>query len=273
MGYVRYRNGEHVGIGWRDSRGVRPVAATSLAAAVAGLVQPSNDTAPVQGAKLLPAVDHGAKVLCVALNYVDHAIEARQPIPESPIIFLKGAEAMIAAGDKISLPDHITQLDYEGELALLIGKEGYCIPEGSAWDHIAGVVPFNDVSARNLFKVKAGDKEHLDWFSGKCLDRSTPIGPEVVPLPDVREDLEAKRTRVRTLVNGEVRQDAQIASMIFDIPTLIAFASSRIRLSPGDVIATGTPPGVGAREGRFIDSGDIVRVEISGLPALENEVA
>jgi len=272
MGYVRYAKGNSIGVGWRDSAGIRPVEANSLAEAVYDHLLPLKHDSTVTGARILPAVERGAKILCVALNYVDHAKEAKQPIPETPIIFLKGAEAMIADGEKIALPDHITQLDYEGELALLIGRQGYCIPKSEAWNYIAGVMPFNDVSARNLFKVKAGDKEHLDWFSGKCLDRSTPVGPEVTPLSEVRHELEAKHTRVRTLVNGEVRQDALIESMIFDIPTLVAFASSRIRLSPGDIIATGTPPGVGAGEGRYLNSGDVVRVEISGLPALENEV-
>ncbi|SHH36215.1 fumarylacetoacetate hydrolase family protein [Marivita hallyeonensis] len=273
MGFVRYRNGSGDQIGWKDGDGIHPLSGDRLVDALNAGAPGQGDPVTATSVDLLPAMDPDGKILCVALNYVDHAKEAEQPVPESPILFFKSREAMISGDEAISLPDHITQLDYEGELAIIIGKGGYRIAPEDAWDHIAGVTAFNDVSARNLFKVKAGDKEHLDWFSGKCLERSTPIGPEVIPIGDVIDDLKAKRTRIRTLVNGEVRQDAVIADMIFDIPTLVAFASSRVSLSPGDVIATGTPPGVGAGTGRFISSGDVVRVEITGLPVLENRVA
>ena len=272
MGFVRYRNGSGSAVGWKSGDDVHPQSSPDLAGALASGPQISGTPLDHGAVDVLPAMDPGAKVLCVALNYVDHAKEAEQPVPESPIIFFKSREAMIAAGAPIFLPDHITELDYEGELAIIIGKGGYGIAKEDAWDHIAAVTPFNDVSARNLFKVKAGDKQHLDWFSGKCLERSTPIGPEATPVSEILDDLKAGRTRIRTLVNGEVRQDATMADMIFDIPTLVSFASSRVSLSPGDVIATGTPPGVGAGTGRYISTGDVVRVEITGLPVLENTV-
>ncbi len=273
MGYVRYSTGNGAAIGFADGDRVTPTDGRSLVDALLSKAGPVGEAIALDAVSLLPALDTGGKILCVALNYVDHAAEAEQPVPESPIIFFKSDEAMIAAGEKIAAPSIIEQLDYEGELALIIGKGGFNIAKEDAWDHIAGVTAFNDVSARDLFKVKAGDKVHLDWFSGKCLESSTPIGPVVVPLADMITALKSKTVRLRTLVNGEVRQDASMADMIFDIPTLIAFASSRIRLSPGDVIATGTPPGVGAGTGRFISSGDTVRVEITGLPPLENVVA
>ena len=272
MGLVRYRNEDEVVIGWQDARGVHPQPTHDLVTALRSERVESATPLDPNDLEFAPAMDPNGKILCVALNYVDHAKEANQPVPDSPIIFFKSRETMIADGTPIFLPDHITQLDYEGELAIIIGKGGYKIAQEDAWDHIAGVAPFNDVSARNLFKVKAGDREHLDWFSGKCLERSTPIGPEVTPVSDILDDLKAGRMRVRTLVNGDVRQDAEMSDMIFDIPTLIAFASSRVSLSPGDVIATGTPPGVGAGTGRYISTGDVVRVEITGLPALENTV-
>lgn len=272
MGYVRYEVDGAVRIGWRESGRTRRIAASSLIDALLSELMPEPDAHLETELTLLPPIDCRAKILCVALNFVDHAKEANQPVPESPIIFLKAQEAMIAAGDVIEARQHITQLDYEGEIAVVIGKGGYSIPKDAAWDHVAGVTPFNDVSARNLFKVQAGDALHLDWFSGKCLERSTPIGPEITPVAAVLNDLKAKSTRVRTLVNGELRQDAPISDMIFDIPTLIAFASSRISLSPGDVIATGTPPGVGAGTGRFLNKGDTVQIEITGLPLLENRI-
>jgi acylpyruvate hydrolase len=272
MSYMRYLGDSGPAIGRQERERVVPVSAATLVEALAGKANDEGEPMALDQIKMLPAADDGGKILCVALNYVDHAKEAEQPVPESPIIFFKSREAMIAAGDKIASPHHITQLDYEGELALVIGKAGYNIHKDDAWGHIAGLTPFNDISARNLFKVKAGQAVHLDWFSGKCLERSTPIGPSVVPTHEILDSLKSGSVKVRTLVNGEVRQDAEISDMIFDIPTLVAFASSRVSLSPGDIIATGTPPGVGAGTGRFLSSGDVVRVEISGLSTLENTV-
>lgn len=273
MGYVLFNDGMSDRVGMVTPNGVASVHAKSLVEALVSRA-PANGSVHDHGSiKMLAPIEGRAKILCVALNYVDHAKEANQPVPASPIIFFKSHEAMISGDADITAPAIIQQLDYEGELALVIGKGGFNIAKEDVWDHIAGVTTFNDVSARDLFKVKAGDKEHLDWFSGKCLDSSTPMGPQVIPLADVIDSLKAKTARVRTLVNGEVRQDAVIHDMIFDIPTLVSFASSRVRLSPGDVIATGTPPGVGAGTGRYISSGDVVRIEITGLPVMINRVA
>lgn len=270
MGYVWFNKDGHRQIGAMGSGGVVPVRADDMIAALGAGLAP--DGHPEAAADILPPVTPGAKILCVALNYVDHAKESAQPIPETPILFFKSHEAMIAGGAPIQVPQEVTDLDYEAELAIVIGKPAFEIGREDAWDHIAGVTTFNDVSARNLFKVKAGDKSHLDWFSGKCLNTSTPIGPEVFPLDLILDELKAGTTRIRCLVNGEVRQDAPVSDMIFDIPTLVSFVSSRVTLSPGDIIATGTPPGVGAGTGRFLAKGDVVRVEVTGLPAMENVV-
>ena len=264
------RNGERL-LGELSEAGISTLGEKDMIAALAAGVPQTVGRA--DAAKVLPPVAPGAKILCVALNYVDHAKEASQPVPETPILFFKTPDAMVAGGQPIQAPTAVTQLDYEGELAVVIGKTAFEIDKADAWDHIAGVTTFNDVSARNLFKVKAGEASHLDWFSGKCLNNSTPIGPEVLPLDAIREELMAGTTRIRCLVNGEVRQDAPVSDMIFDIPTLIAFISSRITLNPGDIIATGTPPGVGAGTGRFLNKGDVVRVEVTGLPPMENTVA
>lgn len=271
MGYVWFEKDGHRQIGSLKEGGVVPLDSVDMISALGG--EATANGAPDAAADVLPPIAVGAKILCVALNFVDHAKEAEQPIPESPILFFKSREAMIVGGQPIQAPKNVTQLDYEGELAIVIGKTAYEVAKEDAWEHIAGVTTFNDVSARNLFRVKAGDKSHLDWFSGKCLNTSTPIGPEVFPVETILEELKAGTTRIRCLVNGEVRQDAPVADMIFDIPTLISFVSSRITLSPGDIIATGTPPGVGAGTGRFLSKGDVVRVEVTGLPAMENVVA
>jgi len=274
MAYARYRHGGRDLIGLTDGSTVAPVAAASLVEALSR--RPAADEAarvPIGEVELLPAYDPPAKVLCVALNYVDHAKEAAQPVPATPIVFFKSAEAMIGAGARIQAPEVVRQLDYEGELAIVIGEGGFAIAREDAWRHVAGVTAFNDTSSRDLLKVKAGEAVHLDWFSAKCLERSTPVGPAVVPLAEMRDALEVRAVRVRTRVNGEVRQDAPIADMIFDIPTVVAFASSRVSLRPGDVIATGTPPGVGFATGRFLSPGDVVEVDVTGVPTLRNVVA
>lgn len=250
---------------------VQPLNCSTLVDALMGQGAAIRPALPLAEAQLLPGLDERAKVLCVALNYLDHAKEARQPVPSSPIVFFKSQEAMISPDAPITPPRSVQQRDYEGELAIIIGKEAYEVSETQAWEHVAGVAAFNDTSSRDLLNVKAGDKVHLDWFSAKCLDRSTPIGP-AVPLHEVAADLQARRTRVSTRVNGELRQDAPIADMIFDIPRLIAFASSRVRLSPGDVITTGTPPGVGFAGARYLKPRDVVEVSVNGLPGLRNVV-
>lgn len=272
MEFARFFHAGQTRIGRRAGGKLQPVHAATLAEALTTNVEPAGPAIAEAEVQLLPALDPTAKILCVALNYVDHAKEAKQPLPETPILFFKSQEAMIGAGRPITVPSVVTQLDYEGELAIVFGREAFNVSEADCWSYIAGVAPFNDVSSRNLLSVKAGEKVHLDWFSAKCLDRSTPMGPSVTRLDTVIDDLTAKRSRVQTRVNGEVRQNAQIVDMIFDIPKLVAFASSRVRFSPGDVIATGTPPGVGFADGRYMKKGDIVEIEITGLPVLRNVV-
>lgn len=272
MEIVRFSHQGKVAVGQRKNGHLFPLDSPSLADALTGGGKSAGAPIPTTDVELLPALDANAKILCVALNYVNHAVEAKQPIPELPILFFKSQEAMIAAEAPITAPAVVTQLDYEGEIAVVIGKEAYNVSEADAWDHIAGLAPFNDVSSRDLLNVKAGEKVHLDWFSAKCLNSSTPMGPGVVQTADIIDDLKAGRTRVTTRVNGEVRQSAEIRDMIFDIPKIVAFASSRVKLSPGDVIATGTPPGVGFATGQFLKRGDVVEVEVTGLPLLRNVV-
>lgn len=271
MSFIRFRHQGQTLMGRIVADKVQPLSCRTLADALMAQGTAMGSALPLAEVQLLPGLDECAKVLCVALNYLDHAKEARQPVPSSPIMFFKSQEALIAADAPITPPRSVQQLDYEGELAIIIGKEAYEVDAEQAWEHVAGVAAFNDTSSRDLLNVKAGDKNHLDWFSAKCLNRSTPIGP-AVPLHEVAADLKARRTRVSTRVNGELRQDALIADMIFDIPRLIAFASSRVRLSPGDVIATGTPPGVGFATARYLKTGDVVEVLVSGLPGLRNVV-
>ena len=269
--FIRLSHQGRPAIGRVEGDNITLWSSTSLAEALTGKGQAIAATLPLASADILPSVDSGAKILCMALNYVNHAVEAKQPVPESPLLFFKSQEAMIAPTALISPPAIYSKLDYEGELAIMIGKEALAIAVDKAWDHVAGVAAFNDITARDLQDVKAGQRTHLDWFSAKSLDRSTPVG-RFVPVAHIADDLKARRTRVMTRVNGEERQNAPIADMVFDIPQIVAFVSTRVRLSPGDIIATGTPPGVGFGSGRFLKKGDVVEVEISGLPVLRSVI-
>jgi 2-keto-4-pentenoate hydratase/2-oxohepta-3-ene-1,7-dioic acid hydratase in catechol pathway len=277
MKIVRYRDGDSIAVGLLEGKTIFPASAKSVSAAMveagAGDLSVDRSAGIVKGTvELLAPIDPETKVLCVALNYQGHVNETGAGVPENPIIFFKVYHAMIGAYTDIHHHDMITQLDYEGELAIVIGKEGYDIPEDDAWDHVGGVAAFNDTSARNLLWVKAEDKVFLDWYSGKCLERSTPMGP-IITTDEVEEKLKSGQLRVQTRVNGEERQNALTEELIFKIPELVSFCSSRVNLMPGDVIATGTPHGVGMASGKYLNPGDIVEVEISGLPILKNKVA
>jgi 2-keto-4-pentenoate hydratase/2-oxohepta-3-ene-1,7-dioic acid hydratase in catechol pathway len=212
-------------------------------------------------------------VFCIGKNYADHAVEIADKmgisadLPKYPIVFSKATNTLIGPLDTIPLHDGITRkIDYEGELALVIGKSGVNITEQDAWQHIFGYACFNDVSARDL------QKRHGQWHLGKCLDGFGPMGPAITP---TYGQALSNDTRLTCKVNGEVRQDATLAQMIFDIPTLIATLSAGISLEVGDVIATGTPAGVGMgfNPMRFLEPGDEVEVAIDGTLPLTNYLA
>jgi 2-keto-4-pentenoate hydratase/2-oxohepta-3-ene-1,7-dioic acid hydratase in catechol pathway len=215
-------------------------------------------------------------VMAVGRNYHDHAAEfstsgfdasERHMIPEHPIIFTKARTSIVGPGEPIvasSAP--LASTDYEGELAVVIGPGGRNIPPERAFDHVYGYTVVNDVTARDL------QKRHVQFFIGKSVDTFCPMGPALVTrgeIPDVTA------LRLRTRVNGELRQDARISALIFDIPTLIATLSEAITLHPGDVIATGTPKGVGIGfdPPRYLQPGDVVEVDIEGVGTLTNPVA
>ena len=245
----------------------------ALAASLAGRLDIDRSASlPLAEVKLLAPVEPHNKILAVALNYAGHIKEAEQSRPERPIVFQKPFEALADPGTAIPKPAITGKLDYEGELALVIGRECYRVAPAEAYSCIAGITAFNDMSARDLLRVKAGNNEMLDWFSSKCLDAITPVGPAVVTLDEVASQLRDKEITVVTRVNGREVQRAKIADMIFDIPALVAFLSSRVRLRPGDIIATGTPPGVGASTGTFLKAGDVVEVDIAPIPVLRNTI-
>jgi 2-keto-4-pentenoate hydratase/2-oxohepta-3-ene-1,7-dioic acid hydratase in catechol pathway len=211
-------------------------------------------------------------LFCVGRNYRAHAQELagtvfRDAVAKEdgwPIVFSKVPETVVGPFDAVRLPGkHITeQIDYESELAVIIGRGGRDIPRSRAMDHVLGYTVCNDVSARDV------QVRHGQWHLGKSFDTFCPLGPWIV----TADELDGRATRVRGSVNGELRQDGRTQDLIFDIPTLIETCSRGITLKPGDIIATGTPSGVGMGfdPPKWLKAGDVVRVEIDGIGAIEN---
>ena len=208
---------------------------------------------------------------CVGRNYHAHAKELSASVfkdndanPEAwPIVFTKVPECVVGPHDCVSVPSEVsTQIDYEAELAVIIGKGGKNITRAAAIDHVFGYTVVNDVTARDV------QMRHQQWDMGKSFDTFCPMGPWIV----TADEFDGTKTRVRCWVNGELRQDGPTENMIFDIPTLIETISRGITLYPGDVIATGTPAGVGMgmKPPRYLKTGDVVRIEIDGLGSIEN---
>ena len=202
------------------------------------------------------------KIVCVGLNYHEHAVEARGDLPKVPLLFGKFANTLVGDGDAIVLPEGIGHVDAEAELAVVIGKTIHGISEDEAMDAVAGYTCANDVSARD---AQFGD---VQWFRGKGFDTFCPVGPTIVELDD------ASDLRVQQRLNGEVLQDSRTNLLIFSIPTLISYVSHALTLEPGDLILTGTPSGVGVfRDPKVtLKPGDVVEVEVEGIGVLRNEV-
>jgi 2-keto-4-pentenoate hydratase/2-oxohepta-3-ene-1,7-dioic acid hydratase in catechol pathway len=221
---------------------------------------------PLGGAVLLPPVPKPGKILCIGLNYVDHAAEARLPIPAEPVIFGKYANSAVGSGQPIRIPPVTGKVDYEAELAVVIGKKAYRVPQEEALQYVAGYTNFNDVSARDLQPLNG------QWMKGKFLDTFAPMGPWLVTADEIRDP---GNLRIQLRLNGEVMQDSTTKNMIFGVGYLVSYLSHLLTLEPGDVIATGTPAGVGfsRKPPVFLKPGDRVEVEIEGLGILQNPVA
>ena len=213
---------------------------------------------------LLPPVTHPGKVVAIGRNYHEHAAEEGQTAPADPVVFAKFPNSLVGDGaDIVWRAVDTGQVDYEAELAVVIGRTTRDVPASRALDHVLGYTCLNDVSARDL---QFGDGQ---WARGKSLDTFCPMGPWIVTTDELPDP---GMLRIRCLVNGEVVQDARTSEMVHDVPRLIAFCSRFMTLEPGDVIATGTPGGVGVfREPpRFLRDGDEVVVDIDGIGRLAN---
>jgi len=204
-------------------------------------------------------------VWAVGINYRDHAAEAGRDLPPAPTLFAKAPGSVIGPDAPIVIPRHVTQPDYEGELAVVIGTRAKDVSRADALDYVAGLTIAHDVSARH-HQFNTGQ---FTW--SKSFDTFCPLGPEVVSLDEV--DLEAGLP-LETRVNGELMQSANTSELVFDVPALIAWISQGLTLEPGDVILTGTPAGVGAARTppRWLNNGDIVEISIGGLGTLRNPV-
>ncbi len=241
-------------------------------------LRPSGVGRPLSEAKILAPIEAPRRNLfCVGKNYHEHAAEFQnsgfdssakngEHAPEAPVYFTKPASTIIGPNAKIPRHADVTsQLDYEAELGVVIGKAGRGIKKADAMDYVFGYTVINDFTARDLQKL------HRQWFLGKSLDGFCPMGPYLV----TADEVDGQNVDVQCWVNGELRQSANTRQLIFDIPTLIESLSAGIELQPGDIIATGTPAGVGIgfNPPRFLQSGDVVRIEIQNVGALQNEVA
>jgi 2-keto-4-pentenoate hydratase/2-oxohepta-3-ene-1,7-dioic acid hydratase in catechol pathway len=217
--------------------------------------------------KLLPPVPDPAKILCIGLNYRDHAVEGGQPIPTEPVLFGKFPNTLIAHGDPIKIPRVAHKVDYEAELVIVIGKTGKHIPgDESAFEYVGGYTVGHDVSARD-WQFKGSEKQ---WIIGKTFDTFAPTGPVVVTADELTDPHNLK---IQLRLNGQTMQNSSTKEFIFGVPALLAYLSQVVTLEPGDLIFTGTPPGVGiARKPTpvLLKPGDVVEVEIEKIGVLRN---
>ncbi len=217
--------------------------------------------------KLLPPIPDPQKVICVGLNYRDHAKESGAPIPAEPVLFSKFPTALIGHEEAIVLPSVSKEVDYEAELVIVIGKRGRHLKADEAKDHVAGYTIGHDVSARD-WQLK---KEGKQWLAGKTFDTFAPTGPVLVTADEVPDP---HNLPIRLRLNGKVMQDSNTKQMIFGVTDLLVYISQICTLEPGDLIFTGTPPGVGfvRKPPVFLQPGDVTEVEIEGLGILRNSV-
>ena len=209
--------------------------------------------------RLGAAICRPSKIVCIGLNFTDHAIEAGMQIPEEPVVFFKASSAYCGVNDNLIIPKTSKKTDWELELAFVIGKEASYVDEDSAMEHVAGYAMHNDYSERN-FQLERGGQ----WVKGKSCDSFAPFGPFMATVDEIKDIYNLKMV---LKVNGETKQDGNTSLFIFRIPKLISYLSQMMTLLPGDIISTGTPPGVGfgMKPPQFIKPGDVIEWSIEGL--------
>jgi 2-keto-4-pentenoate hydratase/2-oxohepta-3-ene-1,7-dioic acid hydratase in catechol pathway len=220
---------------------------------------------PLSAVSLLAPLAFPLKIVCLGLNYIDHAVESKATVPDEPIFFMKPHTTIIGPNQKIVKPRFVKCLDYEGELVIVMGKTAKNIPASKAKKYIFGYTIMNDVSARDL-QFKDGQ-----WTRGKSFDTFAPTGPCITTENQLQE---TDNLAIRTWVNGELRQNSTTRNMAFNVSQIVHHLSRVMTLEPCDIIATGTPAGVGfaINPQKFLHHGDVVRIEIAGIGVLENSV-
>ncbi|MBL6458367.1 fumarylacetoacetate hydrolase family protein [Belnapia sp. T6] len=272
MRLVTFRQGSSSAqFGIREGDQIRPIAAATETAILQDLAgaarRPTGPAIPVSEATLLQPVLRPGKVICIGLNYVDHAKEGGNPIPDYPAVFLRAATSLVGPGQPILRPPASEKLDYEAELAIIIGKPALRVKEAEALRHVAGYSCFNDGSLRDY------QRKSTQWTMGKNFDATGAFGPEIVTPDELPEG--AHGLRIATRLNGRTLQDGNTGDMIFSVARTIAILSEVMTLEPGDVIITGTPAGVGypRKPPVFMQPGDTCEIEIEGIGVLSNPVA
>jgi 2-keto-4-pentenoate hydratase/2-oxohepta-3-ene-1,7-dioic acid hydratase in catechol pathway len=204
--------------------------------------------------------------VCIGLNYRDHAAETGAQIPKEPVIFFKSTTALVGPNDRLVIPKNATQVDWEVELAMVIGKQALYVPKDKAIDYVAGYVLHNDYSERAFQKDRGGQ-----WVKGKSCDTFAPLGPFLATRDEIPDPGNLK---MWLKVNGTTRQNSSTAEMIFDVPTLVSYLTEFMTLLPGDVISTGTPAGVGLgmKPPQYLKAGDVVELGVEGLGESRQQV-
>ena len=238
------------------------LAAASRAAAKTGAA-----SVPTAEAQLHAPIPDPQKVVCVGLNYRDHAVESKMAIPKEPVLFSKFPSALVGHGEPIVVPAVSTKVDYEAELVIVVGKAGRRVPVAQALDHVAGYAVGHDVSARDWQLEKDGKQ----WMVGKTFDTFAPVGPTLVTKDEVPDP---HRLGIRLRLNGRTMQNSSTEQMIFSVAQLVAYLSVVFTLEPGDLIFTGTPPGIGhaLQPPVYLKPGDTTEVEIDSLGTLRNPI-
>jgi len=220
---------------------------------------------PMEDIQLLPVIPNPDKIICAGVNYDEHRLETKRETLAHPIIFLRVAESQVAHEADVILPKNSMKLDYEGEMAIVIGKEGRHISKEDSWEYIAGYSVYNDVSVRDW------QLHTSQWGPGKNFDGTGAFGPYLIPRSAIQD---GENLKLQTRLNGEVVQSSETDLLLFTIPELIEYISGFTTLRPGDVIATGTPGGVGLKRNPplFMKAGDVVEVEVEKIGLLRNPI-
>ena len=247
-------------------RGLLEAGPKAVAAARAA-IDGATSTIPLSDVAVCAPVPDPGKVICIGLNYADHAAETNHPIPPEPVVFAKFASAVTGPFDPVEAPPTTDELDYEAELVAVIGKGGKHIAEKDAMDHVFGYSVGDDISARDYQVGKPAGQ----WLLGKTFDTFAPYGPHIVTADEVPDP---HSLCIRCILNGETVQDSNTNQFIFNIPKLIAYISHVFTLAPGDILFTGTPPGVGMgrKPPLWLKPGDTVACEVDGIGRIENRI-